>query len=318
VTRALILAAGFGTRLGGLSDERPKPMLPVADHPLIRWSLALLRGAGIAQIAVNTHHRGGLIEAELGSEVAYSREPEKILGTAGGIRHALALAPHADESPLIVMNGKIIVDVDLQDVLAHHARSGAAATLVVREDPDAARWGAVTVEDGQVRGFYGAGRHMFTGIHILEPSFILANLPDDGEERDIVKQGYVPWLARGVPIAAYVQRGYFQEHSTPERYLAGNINVLRGRARTPYPPGPTTGVDPTAKIEGSMVEPVRVGAGAIIERRAVVGPDAVIGARARIAGGVQVVRSVVWPDAVVTDDATDAIITPRQRITVSS
>jgi NDP-sugar pyrophosphorylase family protein len=66
VTRALILAAGLGTRMGTLSDERPKPLLPVCDIPLIRYAVALLRGAGIDEIAVNLHHHGELIRAELG------------------------------------------------------------------------------------------------------------------------------------------------------------------------------------------------------------------------------------------------------------
>ena len=75
MTRALILAAGLGTRLGALSDERPKPLLPVCDIPLIRYAVALLRGAGIDEIAVNLHHRGELIRAELGDGFHYSEEP---------------------------------------------------------------------------------------------------------------------------------------------------------------------------------------------------------------------------------------------------
>ncbi|HEX4460770.1 MAG TPA: sugar phosphate nucleotidyltransferase, partial [Polyangia bacterium] len=84
MTRALILAAGFGTRLGALSDERPKPLLPVCDIPLIRYAVALLRGHGITEVAVNLHHRGELIRAELGDGFHYSEE-STILGTGGGI-----------------------------------------------------------------------------------------------------------------------------------------------------------------------------------------------------------------------------------------
>ena len=80
MTRALLLAAGFGTRLGTLSDERPKPLLPVCDIPLIRYGVALCRAHGIEELAVNLHHRGDLIEAELGDgralgvSIRYSRE----------------------------------------------------------------------------------------------------------------------------------------------------------------------------------------------------------------------------------------------------
>jgi mannose-1-phosphate guanylyltransferase len=184
VTRAMILAAGFGTRLGSLSDERPKPLLPVADVPLVRWALALLAGHGIRDVIVNVHHRGELLEAELGDEVAWSRET-KILGTGGGIRHAL---PFFRGETFVVVNGKILLDVDLGEVLARHRASGAQATLVVRPDPEARRWGAIDAppEGGRIRGLLGDGDFMFTGVHVIEPS-LLERVPDDGREHCIVK-----------------------------------------------------------------------------------------------------------------------------------
>jgi mannose-1-phosphate guanylyltransferase/phosphomannomutase len=108
------------------------------------------------------------------------------------------------------------------------------------------------------------------------------------------------------------------EHSTPERYLAGNLNVLRGVAALRHPPGELTGVDPTARIAPSarVLPPVRVGPGAIIEADAIVGPDVVVGARARVRRGVFVHRAVIWPDAVVDAPATHAIVTPSQRVVV--
>jgi mannose-1-phosphate guanylyltransferase len=313
----MILAAGLGTRLGALSDERPKPLLPVADIALIRYAVALLHGHGVRELVVNLHHRGELLRAELGDSVAYSPE-SRILGTGGGIRRAL---PLLGEEPFFVVNGKIIIDVDLAEVLAAHRASGAQATLVVRPDPDARRWNAIDAPPGggPIRSILGDGDFMFTGIHVLEPALV-ARLPDDGEERCIVRQGYIPWLAAGVHLHAYVARGYFMEHSTPERYLAGNTNVLRGRAGLRHPPGPVVGVDPTAEVkEGAVIEPpVRVGPGARIGAGAVVGPDAVIGARARVAAGARVARSVVWPDSEVTSSADGEIVTPRQRLVIPS
>jgi mannose-1-phosphate guanylyltransferase len=315
MTSALILAAGFGSRLGTLSDERPKPLLPVADVPLIRYSLALLRAAGVSRVAVNLHHRGELIERELEDEVVYSRE-EHILGTGGGIRHAL---PLLGDGPFFVVNGKILIDLDLADVMEAHRRSGAQATLVVRPDAEARRWGAIDAPEdgGPIRGMLGDGAFMFTGIHVLEPSLV-TRFPDDGQERCIVRQGYVPWLAEGVPLHAYVARGYFMEHSTPERYLAGNVNVLRGVARLRHPPGELTGIDPRAKIHPAahIVPPVRIGAGATVEEGATVGPDTVLGARAVVMAGVTLTESVVWPDTIVRQDAARTILTPRQTIPV--
>src|SRR5687767_7080185 len=96
MTRAMLLCAGLGTRLGRLADERPKPMLPVCDLPIVRYGIALLVGHGIRDIVVNTHHRGDVIEAEigdgaaLGARVRYSAEPE-LRGTGGGLKQALHL-----------------------------------------------------------------------------------------------------------------------------------------------------------------------------------------------------------------------------------
>jgi NDP-sugar pyrophosphorylase family protein len=319
MTRALILAAGFGSRLGALSDERPKPLLPVADVPLIEYSMALLRGAGILEVVVNLHHRGEMIEAALAQRVRYSREPH-ILGTGGGIRHALPLLDDKG-APFLVVNGKILIDLDVADLLRTHRASGAAATLVVREDPDAQRWNAIDAppDGGPIRSIFGAGSFMFTGIHVIEPSLV-ARFPDDDQERCIVRQGYVPWIADGVPIHAYVARGYFMEHSTPARYLEGNRNVLRGLATIRHPPGPLTGVDATARVHetATIIPPVRVGPRATIGAGATIGPDTVIGTNATVAPRVSVVDSVVWPDSHVDADAAHTIITPTQRLSVGT
>jgi mannose-1-phosphate guanylyltransferase len=221
MTRAMILAAGFGTRLGALSDERPKPLLPVADIPLIRYSVALLAGHGVRDIVVNLHHRGDLLEDELGDgsalgvRLTYSRE-EQILGTGGGIRRAL---PFLGEEPFLVVNGKIVFEVDVTAVLDQHRRSGAAATLVVRPDPDARRWGAIDAPSGggRIRALLGDGELMFTGVQVINPPLV-APLPAN-EERCIVRDVYVPWLSGGGHLDAYVATGYFMEHSTPARYL---------------------------------------------------------------------------------------------------
>jgi NDP-sugar pyrophosphorylase family protein len=319
----MILAAGFGTRLGALSDERPKPLLPVADVALIRYAIALLVGHGVRDIVVNLHHRGELIVEELGdgaalgARIVYSQE-STILGTGGGIRRAL---PLLGESTFLVVNGKILVDLDLHALLAQHRASGAAATLVVRADPEAAKWNAIDApaEGGPIRSIFGAGDFMFTGIHAIEPSLV-ARLPDDGAERCIIRQGYVPWMAEGVRVDAFVQRGYFMEHSTPERYLAGNVNVLRGVAAIRHAPGALVGVDASAQVDASatILPPVRVGPGAVIGAGCVVGPDTVVGAGAEVAPGVTLERCVVWPKTRVAASARSAILTPRGGVVATS
>jgi NDP-sugar pyrophosphorylase family protein len=313
--RAILLAAGLGTRLGSLSDERPKPMLPVCDIPLLRFGLALLRGHGVTEVAVNLHHRGDTIRAELGDEVRYSEE-DPILGTGGALVKLGDWLTDGGRASFLVVNGKVVIDVDLAELERRHESTGALATLVVRETPDAQKWGAIEL-DAQDRvtrilgqGQPGARACMFTGVHVVSPA-ALARLPSSGES-DSVRQSYIPALLDGERLSALRYDGYFHEHSTPARYLQGNWNLLHGRARLRHPPGPFIGVDATARTAGAtLVEPVRIAAGAIIEAGAQVGPDVVVGRNAVVRAGARLERVVVWPDAVAAGTLRDAIVTPR-------
>ena len=188
MTRAMLLCAGYGTRLGALSDQRPKPMLPVCDLPIVRFGIAQLVAHGIADIVINVHHRGDVIERELGdgaafgARIRYSYE-DVILGTGGGLKRALPLLdPDGTDAPFVSMNGKLIFDVDLGALLAAYARDpDALGMMVVRRVPDAVAWGAVDVRpDGdhlRVRDVLADGQHMFCGVHVTRPS-VVARLPD--------------------------------------------------------------------------------------------------------------------------------------------
>jgi NDP-sugar pyrophosphorylase family protein len=325
MTRAIILAAGFGTRLGTLSDERPKPLLPVADIPLIRYGLALLRGHGVTEIAVNLHHRGDILRAELGNEVTWSEE-ETILGTGGGLVRLADWLTQGGREPFFVVNGKILIDVDLTDVLRRHRERGAVGTMVVRETPEAEQWGAIELDGSDHvtrilgQGVPGTRACMFTGVHVISPQ-LLNRLPRTGES-DSVRQGYIPALLHGEPILGVRYDGYFHEHSTPERYLEGNWNALRGRAHLTHPPGPLVGVSPRAHLDPTarIIDPVRIADGARVEAGAQLGPDVVIGKNAVVRANARLQRVVVWPDAVVAVDAThtDTIVTPRGAFAVST
>ena len=320
----MILAAGFGTRLGALSDERPKPLLPVCDLPLIRYNLALLEAHGFREVLINLHHRGSLIEDELSSgtgklAVTYSRETE-ILGTGGGIHRVADWLTRGGRESFLVLNGKLVIDPDLDALVALHNESRAAATMLLREVPDAERWGAIdTDEDQRVVGILGRmlqssksvlHRSMFTGVHAISPALV-ARLPDGVS--CIIRQGYLPALDAKERISGLLYDGYFQEHSTPERYLEGNFAVLRGEARLSHPPGPLTGVDPEARIGANvtLIPPYRIGPDAEVGAGSIVGPDAVVGRRSRVLPGAKISRSVVWADAVAEGSIDRAIVTPK-------
>lgn len=328
MTRAILLCAGYGTRLGDLGTQRPKPMLPVCNLPILRYGIALLRGHGITDIAINLHHRGELIEREIGDgsalgvRIHYVREPEQLLGTGGGIKNALdVLDPDGDDEPIVSLNGKLIFDVDLSALLdAFRAAENTASEeilgmMVVRRVPDALEWGAVDVavpDDSfaRVKDILGSGAYMFCGVHVTRPS-VVRRLPEG--EACMVRQGYLPWIQRGGTVAGFVtdSERYFAEHSTPERYLQSNIDLLRG-APLNHPPGSLLGVDPEATVHPSAVirPPVVIAPGAVIEADAVVGPEVVVGDDAVVTSGTRVERAVIWPGARASGQLSQRIVTP--------
>ena len=318
--KAMILCAGLSTRLGPLGAAVPKPLLPVCDVPILRYGIALLVAHDVRDIVINLHHRGELIRdalgdgAALGARIQYVSEPA-ILGTGGGLKNALHLLdPDGADAPFLSMNGKLIFDLDLAELLAAHARDpDVLGRMVVRRVPDAVAWGALDVADAggprpRVRDILGQGDFMFCGVHVTRPS-VVRRLPDG--EACMIRQGYLPWLQAGEPVAAFDAGGvYFAEHSIPERYLASNLDLLAG-ARLRHPPAALTGVDPAAQIDPSarVVSPVRIGPGARIGAGAVVGPGAVVGAGAEVAAGAVLERAVVWPGARAEGATRDAIVT---------
>lgn len=296
-------------------------MLPVCDVPIVRFGIAQLVGHGIRDIVINLHHRGDVIERELGdgsrfgARIQYSHEPE-LLGTGGGLKHALGLLdPDGRDEPFVSMNGKLIFDVDLTALLAAYDRA-TLGLMVVRAVTDAVAWGAVDVDSGgRIQNILGEGRHMFCGVHVTRPS-VVARLPDG--EACMIRQGYLPWLRAGEAVMAFEhQRGYFAEHSTPARYVESNRALLDG-ADLSFPPDELSGVDQAADLGKGVAirEPVKIAAGADIGDGATVGPYAVIGACARVAAGATVERAVVWPHATVTGIVRDAIVTPAAVVDV--
>ena len=319
----MILAAGFGTRLGDLTRARPKPMLPICGAPLVRWAVLWLRAHGVREIVVNLHHLGEQIAAELGDgsaldvAIAYSHEEGLILGTGGGLRQAKALLDDGHDSPIVVVNGKILVDLDLHPLIDAHRRSGAEATMVLRPDAEGIWGGSLAADRGssKLATFLGNTRPdtqpgpamMFTGVHVMQPRFI-DRVPAQGEQC-VVRTAYRDLHAEDQGIATHVHPGYWWEHSTVERYLQGIANVLDGRVDLPWAEAPVVGVDASARIgEGVEIDPrVYVGPGARIGAGARLGPHVQVGAGATIAAGVRVERAAIWPGARLDVDLCDGV-----------
>lgn len=235
----MILAAGLGTRLRPLTNTIPKPLLPIAGTPLIVWNLLLLRRHGFQEVIINLHHLGPMIEqtlgdgAKFGLRIIYSREP-MILGTGGGIKQA---EPYFSGEPVLVLNSDTLFELDLRAFVAFHRARQAAATLAVRDDPDAARWGLVEVGAGhRIVRITGKGLtdsapttpRMFAGVHILDPR-LLKDVPE-GVASSIIDP-YVAAIERGESVLGYDLQGYWSDIGTVERYAQAEQEARAGLIR---------------------------------------------------------------------------------------
>jgi MurNAc alpha-1-phosphate uridylyltransferase len=213
--KAMILAAGLGTRMRPLTDHTPKPLLEVGGKPLIVWHIERLRDAGITELVINHAWLGDKLEAALGDgrrfgvHIDWSREGTP-LETAGGIRRAL---PLLDEAPFLVVNGDIWTDLDFATV---QLADDAAAHLVLVDNPAHHPGGDFRLaSDGKVRDNtpdVDAPALTFSGIGVYRPS-LFAELPD-GEARlaPLLRQA----MARGAVTGQHF-RGHWWDIGTPER-----------------------------------------------------------------------------------------------------
>lgn len=237
--KAMILAAGLGTRLRPLTNTIPKPLLPVAETPLIIWNLLLLRAYGIRDVIINLHYLGNMIEDAIGDgsrwdiQVRYSHEPT-LLGTGGGLK---AAEWFFEQHPFLVINGDTLIELDVQALVEFHRTHGGVATLVLRDDPQAVQWGAVE-SDAQNRIFRINGRgmsqgeltgplvqRMFAGVHILQPS-ILHDAPANSPFSII--DSYTNELARGSKIFGFLHAGYWSDIGTVARYAQAQVDAETG------------------------------------------------------------------------------------------
>ena len=214
----MILAAGFGSRLRPLTDRTPKPLLRIGRHPLISYPLALLREAGITEVVINLHHLGHHIRKALGDGSAYGvsltySEEHPILDTGGAIKK---MESFLRQGTFVVLNADTVIDCNLTEVISWHRRHAALATMVLRPDPHAARFGIIEVDQtSRIRRFLGKPIHvdasltplMFAGVHVFEPevfSYMTA------ERFGINATTYPAMLAAQRALFGYVFHGYWR------------------------------------------------------------------------------------------------------------
>jgi mannose-1-phosphate guanylyltransferase / phosphomannomutase len=293
------MAGGEGTRLRPMTANQPKPMLPVANRPIMEHVLRLLKRHGFEETIVTVQFLAALVRnyfgdgEEFGMRLHYATE-EVPLGTAGSVRNA---EDALRDEPFLVISGDALTDMDLTAMVKFHKDKGALVTVGLARMPNPLEFGIViTDDDGRIQRFlekptWGQvfSDTVNTGLYVMEPE-VLAKVPP-GEMIDWSGDVFPQLLKRGAPLYGYISDGYWEDVGTHESYLKAQADVLARRVQT--------------DIAGFEVSPgVWVAEGAEVDADAVLTGPLCIGDYAKIEAGAHLREyTVVGSNVVVKEGA---------------
>jgi mannose-1-phosphate guanylyltransferase/mannose-1-phosphate guanylyltransferase/phosphomannomutase len=327
--RAMVLAAGLGTRLRPITYQLAKPMVPVLDRPVMAHIIDLLDRHEIGEVVANLHYFPQLITAYFGDRIIYRHE-DSLLGTAGGVRNCADLL---GGETFLVISGDALTDIDLGALLARHRSTGAVATLAVKRVSDTTEYGVVVAdEDGRIGGFQEkpAAADALSdlgncGIYCFEPA-IFDYFPD---------KPFVDWaadvfpalLAAGAPFVVHEISDYWNDVGSLAELRQGTFDALAGELAIDVPgrvlrPGVTVGegssLDAAAEVGGTVWvgRDVRIGSGARLLGPLAIGDGATIGDGAALRDtivfpGTDVAAGTILVGAITGHDAIVSSLRPR-------
>ncbi|MEW6227354.1 MAG: mannose-1-phosphate guanyltransferase [Bacillota bacterium] len=307
--KAVVMAGGEGTRLRPLTCNRPKPMVPVANKPIIQHIFELLRRHGITDIAVTLYYLADEIEsffgdgAEMGLHLSYSVE-DVPLGTAGSVKRA---AEVFGRERVLVISGDALTDIDIEEAVRFHEARSAVATIVTTRVANPLEYGIVVTDDeGRIRRFVEkpSWGEVFsdivnTGIYILEPEVL--DYIDAGKPFDFSQDVFPALLHDRKRLYALVADGYWCDVGNLQQYRQAQVDAVTGRVKVEIPGnrigqdiwvGEGTDIAPGANLSGPLVigRNCRISAGAGCHEYTFIGDNCIIEENARIQ------RSVLWQD----------------------
>jgi mannose-1-phosphate guanylyltransferase len=320
--KAMILAAGKGTRIRPITYVMPKPMIPIMQKPVMEFLVELLRQHGFDQIMVNVSHLSEEIEnyfrdgQKFGVQMAYSFEGSIIngelvgeaLGSAGGLKKIQDFSPFFD-STFVVMCGDALIDLNLSEVVAWHRSKGAMATVVTKTVPkeEVSSYGVVVTDDeGRILDFQekpkveeARSNNINTGIYIFEPEVL--NYVPSGKEYDIGSDLFPQLVKAGAPFYAIAMDFQWVDIGKVPDYWQAIQDVLQGKVKNVKIPGrevlPGVFTGLNVSVDWDKVEvagPVYIGGMTCIEEGAkIIGPT-MIGPNCHVCKGAVVERSVIF------------------------
>ena len=342
---AVVLVGGKGTRLRPLTLSAPKPMLPTAGLPFLTHLLSRIAAAGIEHVILGTSFKAEVFEAEfgdgskLGLQIEYVYEDHP-LGTGGGIAN---VTPKLRNDTVLVFNGDVLGGTDLRHLLAAHHERDADLTLHLVRVSDPRAFGSVpTDEDGRVLAFLEKTEDPPTdqinaGCYVFNRE-IIDRIPRD-REVSVEREVFPALLADGVKVYGYVDSSYWRDMGTPDDFVRGSADLVRGIAPSPalggrrgeslvhdgasVAPGAVliggtvvgrgAEIGPGVRLDGAVIfDGARIEAGSVVERSIIgfgarIGPralirDGVIGDGADIGARCELLRGArVWPGVLIPD-----------------
>jgi mannose-1-phosphate guanylyltransferase len=308
--RAMVLAAGLGTRLRPLTYEITKPMVPVLDRPVMAHILDLLDRHGFEETIANLHYFPDSIREHFGERLSYRYE-EELLGTAGGVR---ACAEFFGDDPFLVISGDALTDIDLTALAARHRESGGVATLAVKKVPDTREYGVVLHDrEGRITGFQEKPHPDEAlsdlgncGIYVFSPEIF-----DYFPERPFVDwaQDVFPTLLENdIPFHIHEVREYWNDVGSLGELRQGTFDALRGELRL--------------EVEGEEIAAgVVVSGGRALPGDAEVEGPVWVGSDVTIGAGVRLMGPVVLGDGVTLGERTqlrETIVFPGTHVAAES
>jgi NDP-sugar pyrophosphorylase family protein len=320
--KAILLAGGKGTRLRPLTIHTPKPIVPIFDRPFLQFQLDLIKKVPeIDEVILSLNYQPRRIEeifgdgGDSGLALRYMVEPSP-LGTAGAIR----FAADALRDSVVVFNGDVLTEIDLQAVIALHRARKARATIVLTpvENPSAYGLVETDAESNILRFLEKPDPDQITtdminaGIYVLEPD-TFDRIPSD-VPWSIERSFFPSLIERRETFVAYVYRGYWIDIGTLEKYMQVHRDIMAGRYQAPPFTAGGSGacVAPSARVEeGATIEaPCFIDEEAVVKAGARIGPNSVVGRHCHVEERAIVERSIVWANTRISQEAVvrDAIL----------
>ncbi|MEA1926897.1 MAG: NDP-sugar synthase [Candidatus Auribacterota bacterium] len=330
--KAIILAAGEGTRLSPLTDDWPKPLFPVGDRPVITYLFELLKRYGIKDIVLNLHHLEDQIESVLGDGSRYSvrisySEEEDLLGTGGGVRRASRFWKGED---VLVINGDNLLDLNLERLRLTHQATESSATMVLEPMGAHQEYTPIYMDkDSRIEAIGGQSQsspaYVFIGTQILGSDFIKL-FPAKGPAC-LVNDGYMKVLhsrKKNLRLGGFITTGYWREISTFKGYWEANMDFLRGKSpsyfyrgreeftRRGLHVGKDCSIGPHVTFNGPVYlgDSCEIGTGTTLGSHALVGAGTTIGERCHLQ------NVIIWSGSKIRRGSRlqDLIITPFGKV----